>query len=1032
MSTFGFDLGSAISNTASIDQLFELSKPIKALSLAIFGFSKTADQLGKDVRGSKAANKAINTGKVDLASDKAGLKLQDEIISKLESIVDKLDKFQIKDGKISLLSSILLTDEQLENGDKIIDFLTRLEDFASKKASSFAKSLGLIVDALTSAATKAATHKDEFESLNEMFASLSNAASSISSVSKSLMQLALGIVVFAGSIILLTKIAGAGGILVAVTGMLVIGAAIYALSKLNTSPENDSILKGLGKDLALMSLGVIALAIGGLIFNSVGLPGFLMMISSLALLALTVALANKIASPDSDTTLAQSILALSAGTILLALSGVIFGQVGLPGFLMMIGALAMLGLTLALISKLGGKRKSDPSTLLVQLAVGLMVFTLAVWLWNKLIPDPTDAIAPMIAIGALAGILALVGSRANDMFKAALAIAISSIALIILAFVIKQFDGISKEAYIGAGLSLLGITGALIALGSVGNSLLGAISLLVGSIALILISTALKMTSNVDPATMLSFGAFVLGFSGVLIGLGFVPMAMLGAVTLIVGSVALLLLAAALKTAKGSEDVALPMAAGILAIGGAFAILGNPFTLLFLLSGVAAGIAMGSAMLLIAKSFSEFKKANVSSSDIESISSSMSVFIDSMFNVFDRNALKMLKVRLGIFALAGLGSLLTDVAYGMQSMSKLEFVEHEVRNGKLVPVRARKLTNADFLAVGRNIDTIINAVHEPLAKIGEQTQGSWLFSKNPVADGIKAVSGLGTLMTTLASGVSDMANLRFTEYGVKNGQLVPLSVRTLTEQDFANVGTNFDKIINAISGPLAKIGASAGVFTDSDVKNGIDELSGIGEVITPLVELVKTFADLESMDSGKGAGQMVSDVLESLSAGLERSSKLTFSTSPFMKIGAVMMVVNKQANEFQGVVDTFGNFADNLERINDQLSQEKFKKIMEVKKAIEDLTSGELSEKFERLLELVAERMTKALEAIADASNRPNVTSSTNTSINENNVQTQDAKAIVAQQQSTAQEMDSILATLSDIHAKLSGTLSVSVQNNTY
>lgn len=843
-----FDFGSAVESANAVDQMFKLNKGMKVLTGAIFGLSKSADKSFLNIGGRKAAAEKITKSKVDLKLESDNLQMESDIVDKIDTILNTLDKAGFADNSNSLSGRILLfTDEQLKNAHDTLAFLNLMSEWSTTKSKALSIALNSVTSIMVYTAEKLVKNEKSIEFMNQVITTYADGMNQLSTLGTSLIKLAVGFTLFGLAMVGFVKIAGAGGIAIAVGSLLVIGAAFKFLDWINSrggqASEGDSMFKDIGMDFLFMAGSIATLALAALIFQQTGFKGLLMV-------------------------------------------GLAIG--------MMVGAMK-----LADMGK-GKKKKTSEGadfTILV-IAISVAVLAGAIWLWNKLVPDAGSALAPALAFVTIAGVLALISGKAADMIKGALAIGIASLSLIIMSYALKSFAGISYEDLAKPALALAGITVSLLVLGNMGAaSLMGAAALIIGALALSVLSNALVQAESVSGETMLGVGLFIVGFGAALILLGTFPMSILGAAALVVGGFALTLIAKGIKDLNGMESTMLGVAGGLIALSGAFAVIGNPFTLVFLLSGVAAAIGIGVAINQLGKGIMKF-------------------------NNFSRK---------------------------------------------------------DFDKAGQGIKSIMNAIKEPLADIGNQTSGSWLFSTNPVSQGIEAVQGLGGVMSSLAQGVRDMANLTFTEYEVRNGKLVPVKRRQLTTKDFKAVGENFDLIINSVKAPLVAIGKSGGFFTDSDFKNGIDEISELGSIFDPLTNLVDTFSKYSQKDM-LSVGENVGVLLKSLNKTFGNTPEFDYDFDVLSDFADVVEELADSSDALTDFADSFETIADSIERINKSLDGNKFKKIMDVSRQIESLASGKMNDKFAELLELVGEKMTDVLEKIEEAINTSGSTNISNSS----------------------------------------------------
>ncbi len=452
----------------------------------------------------------------------------------------------------------------------------------------------------------------------------------------------------------------------------------------------------------------------------------------------------------------------------------------------------------------------------------------------------------------------------------------------------------------------------------------------------------------------------VIGTTLALLG-GLGSQAIIGGAALIVAGIAMILIAKSLKEVAPHTGAIIPFTLGILALAAAFTLIGNPFTIAFTFAGAAAGLLIGGATLLIAKGLAEFKKTGVSGKDAENAANVIDIFVTKIGDVFSGMFFKLPAIMLGVAAMSGLGNMMTDLAGGIRSMASLEFVEHEIRNGKLVPKRVIKLTDKHFEAVGTNMGKIITSLTKPISDIGKN---EGLFGGD-FSDGVDALGGLGSILATTAEGVQAMADLKFIKYKVVGGRLVPDEVVQLTDEDFKNVGINFGRIIDSIRKPISDIGAGGGVFTDSDFKNGLDDLEGLGNVINPVVKLVETMSKLKTEDVEK-SGTNLGDSLAGISKALTKVENMEFDTDSWEDAIELLEDLS-DIDDASNIATAFTEVADSMERINAAIEPKKFKQLMLFKDAVDDLAKGEMAKNLEDVLERITAKLTDTLQQVKKA-----------------------------------------------------------------
>jgi len=201
----------------------------------------------------------------------------------------------------------------------------------------------------------------------------------------------------------------------------------------------------------------------------------------------------------------------------------------------------------------------------------------------------------------------------------------------------------------------------------------------------------------------------------------------------------------------------------------------------------------------------------------------------------------------GLQAAAGIGGVISSLAKGVADMAKLNVVEYEIKNGKLQPKLVRKLSPMDFILAGINTMLILDTLARPLTTFGMYASlGLGPFGSNFMEKGIEVSAKVGAVISSLAKGVADMANLNVVEYEVKDGKLKPKEVRKLKPTDFTAAGQNVSTILKTLALPLTLFGAAAslgeGMFSDGYMEKGIKALADVTDPIAKMAKLVTDLA----------------------------------------------------------------------------------------------------------------------------------------------------------------------------------------------
>lgn len=319
---------------------------------------------------------------------------------------------------------------------------------------------------------------------------------------------------------------------------------------------------------------------------------------------------------------------------------------------------------------------------------------------------------------------------------------------------------------------------------------------------------------------------------------------------------------------------------GAISLSDIFANFGSPWKLAKVTIGAGIATLVAASTVATALSISAFTKAVTSPSDVTRATQSLDLFIGGVETALVGREESFPAIHKGINSFMGLSNMVKEVADSAQAMGNLEFVEKEVRNGKIVIKSVRKFTPEDFGKIGSSIGLILSALTDPLAKIGGSQDkfsiGGFSITNpfsNKVQKGVKAVSNIGSVFVPLtgllevfaANNIDEAYVQRFNKSlgilmnglstnfigleSVDNASLMKLGIGTkhlstliwnVSDDKFNNGVTNFERMGNTVK-----------VIKDSINSMNLDKLTKLNDLVfnvkvaaetEALEELVKTFA----------------------------------------------------------------------------------------------------------------------------------------------------------------------------------------------
>ena len=290
----------------------------------------------------------------------------------------------------------------------------------------------------------------------------------------------------------------------------------------------------------------------------------------------------------------------------------------------------------------------------------------------------------------------------------------------------------------------------------------------------------------------------------------------------------------------------------------------------------------------------------------------------------------------GIRAAGDIGNAISGIAKGVADMANLNVTEYTVRNGKLVPTSVRKLNPTDFTLAGINVGLILSALTQPLSKFGEESANGegLIWGGGYVLKGIEAAAKVGNAISSIAKGVTDMANLNIIEYAVKGGKLVPVSTRKLSDDDFTLAADNVNKILNALTKPLTEFGRNykdgSSWFTDSALEAGIDAIGKISDPISKLASMTLKLASGQAEQYEVRNGKMVlTGVIpfdKAIPMAMENAKKMLYAYPQLL--ATVGIYIDKYEDEIDSAIDyipkmssSIGKLADSMGKVGDSFNK---------------------------------------------------------------------------------------------------------------
>lgn len=283
-----------------------------------------------------------------------------------------------------------------------------------------------------------------------------------------------------------------------------------------------------------------------------------------------------------------------------------------------------------------------------------------------------------------------------------------------------------------------------------------------------------------------------------------------------------------------------------------------------------------------------------------------------------------------------LGPLISKIAEAVKDYADLKVPSGYDKEGN--PTGYRSLTTADFASAATNVAELITVLSKGIMKAyekhpewygfvpGKTSFGDWLLNDgNPMSRVIATSKELGPLISSIAAGVKDYADLKLPTGYDKDGKATGYKV--MSKQDFKTAADNIKKVLLTIGNGIMKTYEKhkewfeEGLITDSPFMRVVNTNKEVAKLITDVANGIKDYAELKMPtgydNTGKPTGYKI----------LQKDDFKTASeniTLTLLTIGNALMKVYDDHNEW---------FAD------DWFSDSPFMNVINVNKEVAKLIS---------------------------------------------------------------------------------------------
>ena len=273
----------------------------------------------------------------------------------------------------------------------------------------------------------------------------------------------------------------------------------------------------------------------------------------------------------------------------------------------------------------------------------------------------------------------------------------------------------------------------------------------------------------------------------------------------------------------GIGNIALILGAVIAAVAGLGMALTGPQVLL-LLAGAAGlatleGLIWGLSKCIISivnavKALESIKNVNISE-----VMTPIFGFIGESIKAFGQlSGKEMLQIGIAIRSLSGIGTLIANIAEGVQKYAELKVPIGYDKDGK--PLGFRQLVESDFTSAAKNISTIITTLggtilaiyqgklYDPVKGTAdnqimspedakEMFAGGGLFSGGTrFSKVVKSVSKLGKMISDISEGIQNYANLVIPTAWDKDGK--PIAFKKMGDKEFVDASIAISKVVTTL------------------------------------------------------------------------------------------------------------------------------------------------------------------------------------------------------------------------------------------
>ena len=204
-----------------------------------------------------------------------------------------------------------------------------------------------------------------------------------------------------------------------------------------------------------------------------------------------------------------------------------------------------------------------------------------------------------------------------------------------------------------------------------------------------------------------------------------------------------------------------------------------------------------------------------------------------------------------------LADLISKISQAVKDYANFTVSTYTVKNGEIVIDKIDSLQYKHFKDASDNIKTILETLGGAIMETYKDhsdwfDEEGWFSKDNKFKRVIGSNLKLADLITKIATGVKEYANLTYTEYGLdKDNKLVPKKIHNMNEMDFSKAAKNIKSVITILGKSIIE------TYNDPKYKDWFDDgensdfakactaIGSMGNMITNIAQGIQQYADMK-------------------------------------------------------------------------------------------------------------------------------------------------------------------------------------------